>query len=155
MADSPDRPGSPDRDVDAIDREFRAMIEASFPDAPAAPQPSDRSPRDHRTDEDGLPIWLADPDDEDDFDDEADGWEDVPPGQVGEPLPPMRAWTFSAVLGAIGVAWSVTAVILVLLGVTLPGWVGWLTVGAFVGGFVLLISQLPRSRPPDDDGAVV
>ena len=42
----------------------------------------------------------------------------------------------------------------VVTGIHLPGWLGYLLVGAFVGGFVYLVSRMPRGpRDPADDGA--
>ena len=42
----------------------------------------------------------------------------------------------------------------VVLGVHLPGWLGYLLVGGFVGGFVYLVTRMPRGpRDPADDGA--
>jgi hypothetical protein len=46
----------------------------------------------------------------------------------------------------------------VVLGWTMPGWLGFLLVAGFLGGFGFLVATMPRSRGEDgdgDDGAVV
>ena len=41
-------------------------------------------------------------------------------------------------------------------GLRFPTWAGWLAVGSFLTGFGILMTQLPRHRPPDaGDGAVL
>ena len=85
-------------------------------------------------------------------------WDDeghfVPPPPPPLPVvdPPRRlAWA-----GLIGT--PAVALLLVVLQVTVPGWVGFFLVAAFVGGFGYLVATM-RPRPPDDwsgdDGAVV
>lgn len=75
---------------------------------------------------------------------------------VPEPLPPLRRPGVPAMLGWIGIGYAVLVVLVAATGVSLPAWVGWLAVGSFLVGFAILISQLPRHRPPDaGDGAVL
>lgn len=73
-----------------------------------------------------------------------------------EPLPPLRRPGIPALLGWIGIGFAVLVVLVAAVGVQLPAWVGWLAVSAFLIGFGILVSQLPRHRPPDaGDGAVL
>lgn len=75
---------------------------------------------------------------------------------VPEPLPPLRRPGIPALLGWIGMSYAVLVVLIATFGVPLPVWAGWLAVGGFIGGFAILIIQLPRNRPPDaGDGAVL
>lgn len=68
-----------------------------------------------------------------------------------EPLPRLSA---SALLGWIGIGYAVVFVLLTAVGIRLPALAGWLAIGGFVSSFAILVSQLPRSRPPGD-GAVL
>jgi hypothetical protein len=68
-----------------------------------------------------------------------------------EPLPRLSA---SALLGWIGIGYAVVFVLLTAVGIRLPALGGWLAIGGFVGSFAILLSQLPRSRPPGT-GAVL
>jgi hypothetical protein len=85
-------------------------------------------------------------------------WDDeghfVPP-----PPPPLPTLEPRRKLAWIGMFGAPTVMLLaVVFGWTLPGWVGSLLVGAFVGGFVYLVATMQRRRPGDwsgDDGAVV
>lgn len=73
-----------------------------------------------------------------------------------EPLPPLRRPGIPALVGWIGIAYAVVVVLAGTFGVVFPVWAGWLGVGGFIGGFGILISRLPRHRPPGSgDGAVV
>lgn len=75
---------------------------------------------------------------------------------VPDPMPPLRRPGLPVLVGWIGIGWAVLVVLSAAFGVRLPGWVGWLAVLGFLGGFTVLISQLPRHRPPDaGDGAVL
>ena len=71
------------------------------------------------------------------------------------PLPlPRPAWP--VLIAWIAMGYAVLAVLAVALGLQLPRWAGWLAVAGFVGGFGLLVTRLPRHRPPDaGNGAVV
>jgi hypothetical protein len=73
-----------------------------------------------------------------------------------EPLPPMGRPGARTLVGWIGIGFAVLVVIGRIVGLPIPIWVGWLAVVGFIGGFGLLVSQLPRTRSPEDgDGAVV
>ncbi len=65
--------------------------------------------------------------------------------------PPVR---FAAWIGLFGSP----AVLLValVLGIELPGWMGYFLVGYFIGGFLYLVLHMQRGpRDPGDDGARV
>ena len=68
------------------------------------------------------------------------------------PLPrvaPDRLLAWTGVFGP-----PVVLLVAVVTGLHLPGWLGYLLVGGFVGGFVYLVSRMPRGpRDPADDGA--
>jgi hypothetical protein len=68
-----------------------------------------------------------------------------------EPLPRLNAATL---LGWMGFGYAVLFVLLTAVGVRLPALAGWLAIGGFVSSFAILVSRLPRSRPPGD-GAVL
>jgi hypothetical protein len=59
-------------------------------------------------------------------------------------------------LGWIGITYAVLLVLGAAFGLRFPIWAGWLAVGSFLTGFGILMTQLPRHRPPDaGDGAVL
>jgi hypothetical protein len=75
---------------------------------------------------------------------------------VPEPLPPMARPGVPALLGWIGIGYAVVLVIAATFGARIPAWAGWIAVVSFLSGFTLLITRLPRHRPPDaGDGAVL
>jgi hypothetical protein len=75
---------------------------------------------------------------------------------IPEPLPPLRRPAVPALLGWIGVGFAIVVVLAATLGLRFPAWAGWLAVGSFVGGFGILMTRLPRERPPGaGDGAVL
>ena len=86
----------------------------------------------------------VEPDDEldDDF---------VPP--TPPPLPKLPPDRFLAWVGLFGS--PATLLLCLVLGVSLPPWLGYLLVAAFIGGFVYLVVNMPRSTDIDpwDDGA--
>ena len=76
----------------------------------------------------------------------------VPPMPPPVPHPPPVR--FTAWVGLFG-APAVLLVALVL-GLSLPGWLGYLLVGSFIGGFLYLVFHMQREpRDPGDDGARV
>ncbi len=82
--------------------------------------------------------------------------EPVEPVYEPDPLPPMRRPGIPALVGWIGIAYAVVVTLAGTFGAVLPTWAGWLAVGGFIGGFGILLSRLPRHRPPDaGDGAVI
>ena len=75
---------------------------------------------------------------------------------IPEPLPPMSRPGVLALLGWIGIAYAVLLVLAATFGLRFPTWAGWLAVGSFLFGFGILMTQLPRTRPPDaGNGAVL
>jgi hypothetical protein len=72
-----------------------------------------------------------------------------PPGPLPKPAwPVLLAW--------IGMGYAMLAVLATALGAQLPSWAGWLALIGFVGGFAILVTRLPRHRPPDaGNGAVL
>jgi len=73
-----------------------------------------------------------------------------------DPLPPLRRPGIPALVGWIGMAYAVVIVLAGTFGINFPVWAGWLGVAGFIGGFGILMSRLPRHRPPGSgDGAVV
>lgn len=73
-----------------------------------------------------------------------------------EPLPPMPRPGLPAMAGWIGIGFAVLLVLAATFGLRFPTWAGWLAVGSFLTGFGILMTQLPRDRPPDaGDGAVL
>jgi hypothetical protein len=73
-----------------------------------------------------------------------------------DPLPPLRRPGVPALVGWIGMAYAVVVVLAGTFGVVFPVWAGWLGVCGFIGGFGILMSRLPRNRPPGSgNGAVV
>jgi hypothetical protein len=75
---------------------------------------------------------------------------------VPEPLPPIRRPAVPALLGWIGISYAIVIVLAATFGLRFPSWAGWIAVGSFVGGFGILMTRLPRDRPPDaGDGAVL
>ena len=79
-----------------------------------------------------------------------------PPSYVPEPMPPMPRPRLPVLVGWIGIAYAILMVLAAAFGLQLPIWAGWLAVGSFIAGFGILVTQLPRHRPPDaGDGAVL
>ncbi|MBA8794341.1 hypothetical protein FHX74_001960 [Friedmanniella endophytica] len=72
------------------------------------------------------------------------------------PPPPWPRPSAAVLVGWIAVVFALLVMIGAALGAPVPRWMGWTAVGAFVGGFALLLSRLPRTRPPGSgDGAVL
>jgi hypothetical protein len=75
---------------------------------------------------------------------------------VPQPLPPLQRPGVPALLGWIGIGCAIVIVLAATLGARFPAWAGWVAVGSFVGGFGILMTRLPRERPPGSgDGAVL
>ena len=75
---------------------------------------------------------------------------------IPEPLPPLRRPAVPALLGWLGIGYAILIVLAATFGLRFPTWAGWIAVGSFVGGFGILMTRLPRDRPPDaGNGAVL
>ncbi|HET9648618.1 MAG TPA: hypothetical protein VFP34_10350 [Microlunatus sp.] len=75
---------------------------------------------------------------------------------VPEPQPPLARPRLPILLAWSGILYAAVVVLLAAFGVRFPPWMGWLALGGFMGGFGVLVFNLPRSRPPDaGDGAVL
>ncbi len=75
---------------------------------------------------------------------------------VPDPLPPLGRPGAPAMVGWTGVLFAAVVVLAAGFGVDLPAWLGWVAVTCFFVGSVVLLTQLPRHRPPDaGDGAVL
>jgi hypothetical protein len=78
------------------------------------------------------------------------------PPYVPDPLPPLGRPAVPALLGWIAIGYAVLLVLGATIGIRFPMWAGWLAVVSFIGGFGILVTRLPRNRPPDaGDGAVL
>jgi hypothetical protein len=132
-----DRSDQPDSEE--IDRAFAELV-ADFdvsPDAAQPPEPSEAPTSDDlATDDAGEFELVEDPDE-------------------GKPeAPPWPRLSLPALLGWLGIFLAIGVVVVAAVGIPLPVWAGWLAIVAFVGGFGLLLSRLPRRRPPGSgDGA--
>jgi hypothetical protein len=73
---------------------------------------------------------------------------------VPPPVEPLPRPGLPAVLGWVGIGYAAVFVLLTAIGVRLPAVAGWLAIAGFLGSFVILLTRLPRSRPPGD-GAVL
>jgi hypothetical protein len=72
------------------------------------------------------------------------------------PPPPLPRPAWPVLVGWIGLGYAVLTVLAVAIGIELPRWAAWAGIIGFVGGFAVLVSRLPRQRPPDaGDGAVL
>lgn len=75
---------------------------------------------------------------------------------VPEPMEPIHRPDPPVLIAWIGLAYAVLAVLVSIFGVRLPAWAGWLAVVSFVGALAIMVTRLPRNRPPDSgDGAVL
>lgn len=82
--------------------------------------------------------------------------EEEPEPYVPEPMPPLDPPALPALLGWLGIGWAALVVLAAAFGARFPGWVGWVAVLGFLGGFAVLVTRLPRNRPPGSgDGAVL
>lgn len=75
---------------------------------------------------------------------------------VPDPLPPLSRPGAPALVGWTAVLFAAVVVLAAGFGLHLPAWLGWLAVTSFIVGSVVLLTQLPRQRPPGSgDGAVI
>lgn len=72
------------------------------------------------------------------------------------PTPPLPRPAWPVLVGWLALGYAVLVVLATAIGISLPVWAVWAGILGFVGGFGLLVSRLPRQRPPDaGDGAVL
>lgn len=75
---------------------------------------------------------------------------------VPDPLPPLGRPSAPSLVGWTAVLLSAVVVLAAGFGLHLPAWLGYLAVSCFIVGSIVLLTQLPRHRPPDaGDGAVL
>jgi hypothetical protein len=75
---------------------------------------------------------------------------------VPEPLMPLPRPAWPVLVAWIAMGYAVLAVLATAMGAKFPAWAGWIALVGFVGGFALLVTRLPRHRPPDaGNGAVL
>jgi hypothetical protein len=153
-------------DRDAIDRAFAELV-AGYHLTAERPDPLPAETLDEPTitpaipdSRDGVLNWAADHPlfgvVETPADAHTSSQEEPTEHYVPEPLPPLRRPGAPALLGWIGIGYAVVIVLAATFGLQFPAWAGWVAVGSFVGGFGILMTRLPRERPPDaGDGAVL
>jgi len=132
---------------DSEDDAWRSIVEHYGDRFPIDP---DESPRAEPTAEPSVepPSGEVEPPDVASGDEEEERFVPPPP----PPLPRVAPDRLVAWLGIFGA--PVVLLTAVLVGVHLPGWLGYLLVAGFVGGFVYLVTRMPRGpRDPADDGA--
>lgn len=70
--------------------------------------------------------------------------------------PPLPRAAWPVLVGWLALGYAILTVLATAVGIALPVWAVWAGIVGFVGGFGLLVSRLPRQRPPDaGDGAVL
>jgi hypothetical protein len=148
-------------DRDAIDRAFAELVAGYHLTADPPDQPANEPPTEPVTAvPDGAPNWATDHPlfglVETPADAQASSVEPSQDRYVPEPLPPLGRPGVPALLGWIGIGYAIVIVLAATFGLRFPAWTGWIAVGSFVGGFGILMTRLPRDRPPDaGDGAVL
>ena len=148
-------------DREAVERAFAELVAgyhltADRPDPPAWERPVDLAPEPASRFEPPVPdpdpalLDLPAPAPARDADDvPEERFEPEPPAPLPRP-----AWP--VLVGWIGLGYAMLTILAIAVGVDLPRWAAWAGVLGFVGGFGLLVSRLPRQRPPDaGDGAVL
>lgn len=148
-------------DRDAIDRAFAELVAGYHLTADPPDQPTNEPPTEPVTPmPDGAPNWATDHPlfglMETPADVQASSLEPSQDRYVPEPLPPLGRPGVPALLGWIGIGYAIVIVLAATFGLRFPAWTGWIAVGSFVGGFGILMTRLPRDRPPDaGNGAVL
>lgn len=153
-------------DRDAIDRAFAELVAGYHLTADPDPDPTEpptepvASPSLPDTADGGQANWAADHPlfgfVETPAEAQTSSGEPYLDRYVPEPLPPLRRPGVPAMLGWLGIGYALIIVLAATFGLRFPAWAGWVAVGSFVGGFGILMTRLPRDRPPDaGDGAVL
>ena len=142
------------RGPDDFDRAFDDLIGREFPDGPPdLIDPPDAPPSRPPTPPEPAPFddVVAPASSEPEID-----WDAADEPYAPDPLPPMSHWGPVTIGGVSLVTGSILVLLALLAGVAVPAVVGGVAVLAFGAGIALLISQLPRHRPPPDkNGAVL
>jgi hypothetical protein len=159
-------------DDDAEDRAWRAIVE-NYGDRPQLDDPPAEPPVDAPGRASDAPFGgrfgdlrgftaPEDPDDPflahpDHLDDDSGGLDDPEDRFVPPDPPPLPRATPDRLLAWVGVLGSPLVLLAsLLLSFSIRGWVAYLLVAGFVGGFLYLVVQMPREpRDPGDDGAQV
>lgn len=147
-------------DREAVDRAFADLVAgyhltAERTDAPPPPQvqpswpaPEPETERSSWAEDHPLFRYESPP--------PASAPEEVEERFIPPPPPPLPKPAWPVLLAWLGMGYAVLMVLAVVVGVRLPGWAGWLAILGFVAGFGILVTRLPRQRPPDaGDGAVL
>jgi hypothetical protein len=151
-------------DRDAIDRAFAELVAGyhltADPPDPFTNEPPTEPVTSISDTADDAPNWAIDHPlfgvIETPADAQASSSEPSQDRYVPEPLPPLGRPGVPALLGWIGIGYAIIIVLAATFGLRFPAWTGWIAVGSFVGGFGILMTRLPRDRPPDaGDGAVL
>jgi hypothetical protein len=130
---------TPEDDPAAIDRAFAELV-AGYHLTAQRPDPPALAPEQ-------VPLQAPAAEPSSAPEPEADQF--VPP-----PVEPLPRPGLPAVLGWIGIGYAAVFVLLTAAGVRLPALAGWLAIAGFLCSFLILLTRLPRSRPPGD-GAVL
>ncbi len=146
-----------DRDQSAEELAWRAIVDnygdrAELEDPPVEEEPPASSAPFGGRFGDPAVFAVAEPDEVPEVPDLDDESHFVPPPPPPLPrLAPDRAVAWAGVFGS-----PLVLLLALLVSISIPTWLGYLLIVAFVGGFVYLVLQMPREpRDPWDDGARV
>lgn len=124
---------------------------ADFP-----PPDQNRSGKNRSGEQNHPPVWRGRDLDMPAPELDPDGWDDLTddPDEGKPHAPPWPRLPVPVLIGWLGILLAVVTIVVAAMGVALPRWAAWLAIVAFAGSFGLLLSRLPRHRPPDSsDGA--
>ena len=157
--DGPVQNGMSDDDREAIDRAFADLVAGYHLTADRSDPPSAQHGAEQRPPVSASPETWTEPAPELVLSPLPEPIETAPPAEPEErfirpPIEPLPRPKATALLGWMGFGYAVVFVLLTAVGIRLPALAGWLAIGGFVSSFAILVSQLPRSRPPGD-GAVL
>ena len=151
--------GMSDDDREAIDQAFADLVAGYHLTADRSDPPSAQHGAEQRPPVSASPETWTEPAPELVLSPLPEPIETAPPAEPEErfirpPIEPLPRPKATALLGWMGFGYAVVFVLLTAVGIRLPALAGWLAIGGFVSSFAILVSQLPRSRPPGD-GAVL
>lgn len=148
----------PGREPDAseVDRVFAEMVARYESEAPDPPEDADPVPQPPA---EWARFTPRRPDPEPEAEPEPVDFNEDPTDPdnhyVPEPPRPLDKPRTPVLLALLMMGFGVFCAIVTMLGSTLPSLVRLLAVVSFVAGVMTLVAQLPRTRPEDDDGAVL